>query len=74
MTNETYAYLVQTGLSDDAIDQLARDGVRHVSDLRGRTLIDSPPIGSPSIARSRMLPDDLRKQKVREVLFKPLTA
>lgn len=74
MTNDTYDYLVQAGLSDDAIDRLAQDGIHHLSDLRGRTLFDSPPIGQPNVARSRMLPEDLRKQKVRDVLIKPLTA
>lgn len=72
MSPDTYDYLVQVGLSEDDIDQLANDGVQNVSDLRGRTLIESPPIDSPSVARSRMLPDDLRKKKVRQLLFKSL--
>lgn len=72
MSQDTYDYLVKVGLSDDAIAQLAHEGVRNLRDLRGRTLIDSTSIDNPSVARSRMLPDDLRKQDIRQVLLKPL--
>lgn len=72
MSPDAYDYLVRVGLNKDQIEQLKHDGVQHVTDLRGRTLIELPAIGNLSVTRSKMLPEALRKQKIRQVLLKPL--